>query len=113
MKKPVLKIEVRKKAYAVRVSLVYEKKEIGRAYLYVCTNDLHKEPFGLLEDVFVEEAFRGHDFGSLLVKKAVSEAKKHGCYKIIATSRKERPKLHRWYAGLGFKKYGFAFRMDL
>ncbi|HBX16020.1 MAG TPA: GNAT family N-acetyltransferase, partial [Candidatus Magasanikbacteria bacterium] len=27
------------------------KKEIGRAYLYILKNDLHKEPFGFLEDV--------------------------------------------------------------
>jgi hypothetical protein len=32
---------------------------------------------------------------------------------IIATSRFERENLHEWYQGLGFKKHGFEFRIDL
>ena len=33
-------------------------KEVARAYLYIIKNDLHKEPFGLMEDVFVDESQR-------------------------------------------------------
>ncbi len=29
--------------------------EIARAYLYFLKNDLHKKPFGFMEDVFVQE----------------------------------------------------------
>ena len=41
-------------AYGVKVTNSLRGKVVGRAFLYVMTNDLHKRPFGLLEDVFVE-----------------------------------------------------------
>jgi len=108
-----LKHEVKNGAYAVRFSLLDGAKEIGRAYLCVLINDLHKEPFGLLEDVFVEESYRGQKLGTKLVNAAIDEARKRGCYKIIATSREGRERLHTYYENLGLKKYGYAFRIDL
>lgn len=35
----------------IRLSVSVNDLEIARAYLYVMRNDLHDEPFGLLEDV--------------------------------------------------------------
>lgn len=103
----------RKDANVVRFSLQDNKKEIGRAYLYILRNELHKEPFGFIEDVFVEKAYRGQKLGARLIKTAIAEAKKRGCYKAITTSRTGRGKLHRYYGGLGLKKHGFEFRQDL
>lgn len=99
-------------AYAIRFSLMDREKEIGRVYLYVLKNDLHKEPFGFLEDLFVDEKYRGKRLGTELVKTAIAEAKRRGCYKLFATSRKERKNVHRFYEKLGVKKYGFEFRKD-
>ena len=76
-------------------------------------NDLHKEPFGFLENVFVKEESRGKGVGSKLVQSAIAEAKKQNCYKIICTSRCESPKTHAFYNKLGFKDYGKEFRIDL
>lgn len=87
-------------------------REVARAYLYVLPNDLHREPFGLLEDVFVAEDVRGKGFGTALLKKVIGEAKRAGCYKIIATSRYSRPEAHALYERLGFRNYGIEFRMD-
>jgi len=88
-------------------------KEVGRCFIYLIKNDLHEEPYALLEDVYVDENFRGKGIGTELVKKAIEVAKKLNCYKIIATSRFEREKVHEWYQKFGFKKFGFEFRMDL
>ncbi|MDP2909303.1 MAG: GNAT family N-acetyltransferase [Nanoarchaeota archaeon] len=88
------------------------KKEIARAYLYLLTNDLHDQPFGLMEDVFVEESLRGQGIGSKLVEKIIEEAKKKRCYKLICTSRYERPEVHRLYERFGFKDHGKEFRID-
>ncbi len=88
------------------------KKEIGRAYLYVLYNDLHDQPFGLLEDVFVDERCRGQDIGTKLVESVLKKARQIGCYKLVATSRFARLRVHRWYKRLGFKKYGYEFRVD-
>lgn len=89
------------------------KKNIGRAFLYIVKNDLHKQPYGLLEDLFVEEANRGEGLGKKLLLKVLAEAKKHKLYKLIGTSRISRAQVHKFYLKYGFKKYGYEFRMDL
>lgn len=107
-----MRIEKEQKQNAIRFSATDKGKELGRAYLYILRNDLHKEPFGFLEDVFVEECFRGQGIGTALVKAAIAEAKKRTCYKLIGTSRASRKDVHRFYTNLGFKKHGFEFRID-
>ncbi len=95
-----------------RISFERDGREVGRAYLYVLYNDLHKEPFGFLEDVHVDPSTRGTGVGSALVKAIIEEAKKSGCYKLICTSRYSRPEVHRWYERLGFEDHGKEFRMN-
>jgi len=97
----------------IRFSQEINGKEIGRAFLYILYNDLHKKPFGLLEDVFVDEDCRGKGIGTELVNKVIEEAKKQGCYKIIATSRHTRPKVHKLYQGFGFENWGIEFRLNI
>lgn len=95
------------------IKFFFEKdgKEIARAYLFMMHNDLHKRPFGLLEDVFVEEEYRGQGIGTQLVK-AVLDTAKNRCYKLICTSRHSRPKVHDLYQRIGFRNHGLEFRMD-
>ncbi len=101
------------KSYAIKVTAEDEGKILGWAYLYIMFNDLHKEPFGFLENVFVNEESRGKGIGSKLVEAVIAEAKKQKCYKIICTSRHEKPEVHALYEKLGFKDYGKEFRMNL
>jgi hypothetical protein len=51
--------------------------------------------------------------GSELVRKAIEVAKEANCYKLIATSRISRAKVHELYQTLGFSQQGFEFRIDL
>jgi GNAT superfamily N-acetyltransferase len=99
-------------ATGIRFSIRADGREIARAFLYVMSNDLHDAPFGLLEDVFVDESQRGSGVGSALVKEVVAAARGAGCYKLIATSRTSRPKVHELYERLGFEKHGVEFRMN-
>src|SRR5436190_4802090 len=96
-------------AKGIRFSIRGVGGEIARAYLYVMTNDLHDAPFGLLEDVFVDESQRGGGLGTTLVKEVISAAQEAGCYKLIATSRTSRPKVHELYERLGFENHGVEF----
>lgn len=75
-------------------------------------NDLHKVPFGLLEDLFVDEGARGKGIGTALINDAIKLAKKKSCYKLIATSRHRRKGVHELYRRLGFRNHGIEFRMD-
>lgn len=87
-------------------------KEIGRAYLYIMRNDLHEKPFGFMEDVEIAETHRGKGIGSQLVKELIGTAKNISCYKLIAGSRHNRPKVHQLYERLGFRNHGVEFRID-
>ncbi len=105
--------EVKKDCYGVRITVTENDKEIGRVWLYVLHNNLHKEPYGLLEDVFVEEEHRSKGVGKKLVQEAMEEAKKIGCYKLIANTRSSKEVVCAWYEKMGFNKHGVEFRIDL
>lgn len=99
----------------IRFSAHREGKEVGHAYLYVMHNDIHKAPFGLLEDLEVEKLFRGSGAGRELLSAVFEKVRELGCYKLVATSRDDgtRAGVHAWYLRLGFKNYGKEFRLDL
>ena len=97
----------------VKLTLNQHDREIARIRIYFIENNLHQEPYALLEDLFVQEEFRGKSYGTKLLQAAIEEAKKKGCYKIIATSRHTREKVHALYLKVGFMEWGKEFRMDL
>lgn len=97
----------------VKIVAMENGREVGRAFLYLLKNDLHKEPFGFLEDVFVNEEFRKQGLGSQLVQQVVDEAKAQGCYKLIATSRSSKPELEKFYAKFGLEVWGVEYRKNL
>ncbi|MEE8131492.1 MAG: GNAT family N-acetyltransferase [Candidatus Paceibacterota bacterium] len=101
------------RARGIKFFIKNGRKEIARAYLYILQNDLREEPFGLMEDVFVNKSFRERGIGTKLIQKVIKAAKKNGCYKLISTSRHSRPEVHKLYKRLGFKNHGIEFRMDL
>lgn len=102
----------RLQASGIKYYIKDKNKEIGRAYLYILKNDLHKEPFGFIEDVFVDEKYRGEGIGSTLINVILKEAEKKNCYKLIMTSRYSKPLVHKLYKDLGFKDHGKEFRID-
>ena len=83
-----------------------------RPYLFLMWNSLHPQPFGLLEDVYVDEAFRGHGLGTEIVTAVFAKAKARGCYKLVATSRHSRRREHELYLRPGFNDHGKEFRID-
>jgi GNAT superfamily N-acetyltransferase len=58
-------------AKGIRISITDNDLEVGRAYIYLIQNDLHDRPFGLMEDVYVNESYRGKGIGSELAKKVI------------------------------------------
>lgn len=99
-------------AEGIRFSVTVDGLEVARAYLYLMHNDLHQVPFGLMEDVYVDESQRGRGLGTRLVNEVFAAAKENGCYKLIATSRDSRPKVHELYRHLGFSDHGREFRIN-
>jgi GNAT superfamily N-acetyltransferase len=107
-----IKKEKQERAYAIKFIAEENGKQVGRAFLYIIYNDLHEEPYGLMEDVFVEEECRGQGIGKQLINLLIQEAKDIGCTKLLATSRHSRIKVHELYESFGFKNHGIEFRMD-
>lgn len=107
-----IKKEVKKESFAFKFIAEENGVAVGRVFLYLLYNDLHEEPFALLEDVFVDTEYRGKGIGGQLVEAALAEAKNQGCYKAICTSRTAKSELHGWYEKKGFMKHGFEFRID-
>ena len=103
---------VHRQTQALRYACYENGREIAHAYLYCITNDGRAEPYGLLEDVFVDESMRGKGVGTALVRHVIAEARSRGCCKLIGTSRYARQAVHAWYEKIGFKDYGKEFRMD-
>lgn len=102
-----------KTSKVVKLEVKDGKKVIGRVYLYIIKNNLHKQPYGYVEDLFVEEEYRSRGLGRQLILGIIAEAKKRKLYKLVGTSRTFRTNIHSFYEKMGFKKWGFEFRMDL
>lgn len=102
-----------KKSYAVKWEARERGRKIAWAYLYIIFQDRHREPYGLMENVYVEQEYRNRGLGGQLVRAIIAEAKKKKCYKLIGTSKMKNMDVHRFYGRMGFKKVGYEFRMDL
>lgn len=108
-----IKSEIKGNAYGIKITVDEEGEEAGWVYLYVISNDLHDQPVGVIENLFVHERFRRAGVGSELIRALVNKAKEVGCYKVVGTSRHENIKVHEFYKKLGFQDRGLEFRMDL
>jgi len=102
-----------KNCESVKIEIEEGGAKVGRAFLYIIKNDLHDKPYGLLEDLFVEEGFRGKGVGKKLLNAILEEAKKYNCYKLTAQSRHERCPVHDFYKKNGMVDYGKNFRINL
>lgn len=101
------------KSRGIKYFIKVDQREVGRAFLYLLWNDYRSKYFGFLEDVYVDENFRGQGHGKKLVKEVIKIAKQNSCYKIVATSRFNKNKVHSLYESLGFEKFGFEFKLYL
>ncbi|OGY81637.1 MAG: hypothetical protein A3F54_01055 [Candidatus Kerfeldbacteria bacterium RIFCSPHIGHO2_12_FULL_48_17] len=97
----------------IKITAEEDGKIIGWGFLYLIVNDRHDEPYGLIENVYVEKEFRGQGTGKKLIEVLIVEAKKQGCYKLIGQSRYGKDVTHTFYEKFGFRDHGKNFRMDL
>lgn len=60
---------------------------------------------GRIEDVVVDEKFRGQGIGTTLIKKLIAEGKKLHLKRIDLTSKPERIEANKLYLSLNFLRY--------
>lgn len=107
------KKDILRDSYAVKITVEENGTIVGWGFLYVIHNDRHPEPYGLIENIYVEQEFRGQGIGSRLLRDLVQEGKDRGCYKLVMQSRHGKPEVHALYERTGFRNHGVNFRMDL
>jgi GNAT superfamily N-acetyltransferase len=87
---------------------------VGTAVLIVVPNLSRRgRPYALVENVVVDEAQRGRGYGAALMRYAIEDARRAGCYKIALTSRLHRTEAHSFYERLGFTAESNGFRLAL
>ena len=90
--------------------LVHKGKIAGMATLYVLPGLAHGgKPFGLVEDVVVDEDARGLGLGRELMEHVEALAREKGCYKLAFTSNRRRVAAHGFYEHLGFDPSHLGF----
>lgn len=105
--------DVKQDSVSIKIKAQENGKVLGWVYLYVLKNGRHDEPFGLVENLYVNPETRGQGVGTKLVEAVITEAKRQGCYKLIGTSRNSRPELQKFYTRFGFEVWGVEYRMNL
>ena len=70
-------------------------------------------PWAFVEGIVVNRPERGKGYGEALVRYAIEEARRAGCFKVSLTSNKRRSEAHRFYEKLGFTATHEGFRLLL
>ena len=69
-------------------------------------------PYGLIENVVTNAAFRGRGYGKQILRSAVTAAWQADCYKVMLMTGSKKPSTLAFYASAGFEqsKTGFQVR---
>lgn len=97
---------------SVLLLAVYKTKIVGSLTLII-----FRIPTGLrawIEDVVVDEGFRGQGVGEALNKTAIERARNYGAKTVDLTSRPSREVANRLYSRLGFtQRETNVYRLDI
>lgn len=77
----------------------------------VLSGDLRSE--AIAEAVVIRPAFRGRGLGRAMMCAAMGLAAAKGAYKLALSSNLRRLDAHRFYDGMGFKRHGVSFSIDV
>jgi GNAT superfamily N-acetyltransferase len=95
--------------YSVYVTEL-ENEVVGTFALLIMDNLAHLgAPSGVVEDVVVNSRWRGQGIGKAMMRFAMDECARAGCYKLTLSSNLKRESAHRFYESLGFKRHGYSF----
>lgn len=67
----------------------------------------------VVEDVVVAHELQGAGIGKQMMRFAMAACVARHCYKLVLSSHVRREQAHRFYEGLGFRKHGYSYLLDL
>ncbi|MEM1308715.1 MAG: GNAT family N-acetyltransferase [Cyanobacteria bacterium P01_H01_bin.153] len=87
---------------------------VGTFTLLVMDNLLHLgAPAAIVEAIAVAPQFHHRGIGGQMMRWAMAEASRAGCYKLVLSSNQNRPQAHAFYQNLGFQQHGYSFYVPL
>jgi GNAT superfamily N-acetyltransferase len=101
-------------ADANQVLLVAETdlRVIGTLVLVIVPNLAHGgQPWAIIENVAVDDRYRGQGIGTILMEEAVRRARGGRCYKVVLSTHASRAESHRLYERLGLRQTHLGFEM--
>lgn len=87
---------------------------VGSFALLVMDNLGHLgAPSGVVEDVVVDPARHRMGIGAAMMRHAMAECRRLGCYKLSLSTNLKRHEAHAFYESLGFVRHGYSYVMSL
>lgn len=84
----------------------------GTLVLAILPNLAHGgAPYAVVENVVVDEEYRGEGVGKALVREAMRRAKRAGAYKLALCSNAGLTEAHEFYRALGFEQTHVGFEV--
>ena len=83
------------------------------AFIVIPNLSYRGRPVAQVENVVVDEPWRGRGVGEAMMRWAIEEATRAGCFRIQLTSNKAREDAHRFYRRLGFASSHEGFKLYL
>jgi GNAT superfamily N-acetyltransferase len=71
------------------------------------------KPVAIVENVVVASAMRSQSVGERMMEAAGAIAKAAGCYKLSLTTNVKRPRAHRFYERMGWRRSHFGYTLAL
>ena len=66
-----------------------------------------------VEELIINDRFRNHGIGKMLLNEAINCARVNNCRIIELTSNFSRERSHKFYEKNGFNKESYKFKMNL
>jgi GNAT superfamily N-acetyltransferase len=92
---------------------LYGPQVVGFCSLTVKHNLWVQGFLGNLDEMIVEESYRGQGIGGKLVKRITEIAKEKNCKRLELESSFHREEAHKFYEELGFEKRAYLFSKEL
>lgn len=85
---------------------------VGTLVVAILPNLAHGgAPYAVVENVVVDEEYRGEGVGTALMREAVDRARKAGAYKLALCSNLQREESHAFYRSLGMEQTHAGFEV--
>ena len=113
----------------VALKKVYERGLMGNSQVYLCATDgenvvgfasltiknnlWQAANLGHIDELVVDEKYRGCGLGRQLLNEIIAEARQRGCARVDLDSAFHRTKAHEFYQRHGFENRGYLFSKPL